>query len=48
MRRTVTGIFSSPATRRTQVFTVVGFVPSGSVIRVAVLSRDWIFPLKAL
>ena len=47
-RRMVTGTPNSAATRRIRFFMVVGRVPSGSGMRVAVVSGDWIFSLRAL
>jgi hypothetical protein len=45
--RMVTGIPSSAATRRIRFFMVVGLVPSGSGMRVAMVSSDWTFSLRA-
>ena len=45
--RIVTGTPSSAATRRMRFFIVVRLVPSGSDMRVAVLSRDWIFHIPS-
>jgi len=41
------GMFSSAATRSIRFFMVVGFVPSGTMRRVAVVSSDWSLCLRA-